>query len=77
MMVCNRDGFGRVNRRVWGRLGGVRMGRNPLVLDNLAIQHDRQNGQSSRQIAKGHRISTATVQRVLKNESGQGSLNHA
>jgi len=37
------------------------IGRNPLVLDNLAIQHDRQNGQSLRQIAKRHRMSTATV----------------
>ena len=29
MMVCNRDGFGRVNRRVWGRLKGlfIRKGR--------------------------------------------------
>jgi DNA invertase Pin-like site-specific DNA recombinase len=48
------------------RLEGQHIGRNPLVLDNLAIQHDRQNGQSLRQIAKGHRISTATVQRVLR-----------
>jgi transposase len=37
-----------------------------LVLDNLAIQRDRQHGQSIRQIAKGHRVSTATVQRVLR-----------
>jgi DNA invertase Pin-like site-specific DNA recombinase len=48
------------------RLEGQHIGRNPLVLDNLAIQHDRQNGQSLRQIAKGHHISTATVQRVLR-----------
>jgi DNA invertase Pin-like site-specific DNA recombinase len=48
------------------RLEGQHIGRNPLVLDNLAIQQDRQHGQSLRQIAKGHRISTATVQRVLR-----------
>ena len=48
------------------RLEGTRIGRAPLVLDNLAIQQDRQRGQSIRQIAKGHRISTATVQRVLR-----------
>ena len=48
------------------RLEGQHIGRNPLVLDNLAIQRDRQHGQSIRQIAKGHRISTATVQRVLR-----------
>ena len=48
------------------RLEGQHIGRNPLVLDNAAIQHDRQQGQSLRQIAKGHRVSTATVQRVLR-----------
>ena len=48
------------------RLEGTHIGRNPLVLDNAAIQQDRQRGQSLRQIAKGHRISTATVQRVLR-----------
>jgi DNA invertase Pin-like site-specific DNA recombinase len=48
------------------RLDGQRIGRAPLVLDNLAIQQDRQRGQSLREIAKGHRISTATVQRVLR-----------
>ena len=47
------------------RLEGQRIGRAPLVLDTTAIQQDRQRGQSIRQIAKGHRISTATVQRVL------------
>ncbi len=48
------------------RLEGQHIGRNPLVLDNAAIQQDRERGQSLRQIAKGHRISTATVQRVLR-----------
>jgi hypothetical protein len=48
------------------RLEGQHIGRNPLQLDNAAIQRDRQQGQSLRQIAKGHRISTATVQRVLR-----------
>ena len=48
------------------RLEGQHIGRNPLVLDNAAIQRDRSQGQSLRQIAKGHRISTATVQRVLR-----------
>src|SRR6478736_6364910 len=50
------------------RLEGQRIGRAPLVLDNLAIQQDRQRGQSIREIAKGHRISTATVQRVLRKQ---------
>ena len=48
------------------RLEGQHIGRNPLVLNNAAIQRDRCPGQSIREIAKGHRISTATVQRVLR-----------
>ena len=48
------------------KLEGQHIGRTPLVLDNAAIQRDRRQGQSLRQIAKGHRISTATVQRVLR-----------
>jgi len=48
------------------RLEGQRIGRAPLVLDNVAILEDRQRGQSLREIAKGHRISTATVQRILR-----------
>ncbi len=47
------------------RQDGQRIGRAPLVLDTAAIQQDRLRGQSIRQIAKEHRISTATVQRVL------------
>ena len=51
------------------RLDGQRIGRAPLVLDSAAIQQDRQRGQSLRQIARGHKISTATVQRVLRGEA--------
>src|ERR1035437_863991 len=47
------------------RLEGRHIGRKPLELDHAAIQHDRSQGQSFRQIAKGHRVSAATVQRVL------------
>ena len=39
------------------RLEGQRIGRAPLVLDNLAIQQDRQRGQSIREIAKGTCVS--------------------
>ena len=53
------------------RLEGTHIGRNPLILDHAAIQHDRCQGQSIRQIAKGHRISTATVQRVLHKAPGR------
>ena len=48
------------------RLEGRHIGRNPLQLDNAGIHRDRLQGQSLRQIAKGHRVSTATVQRVLR-----------
>jgi len=48
------------------RLEGRHIGRNPLILDNAAIQQDRQRGQSIRQIAKGHGVSTATIQRELR-----------
>jgi DNA invertase Pin-like site-specific DNA recombinase len=48
------------------RLDGQRIGRAPLVVDSAAIQQDRQRGQSIRQIAKGHSISTATIQRFLR-----------
>jgi DNA invertase Pin-like site-specific DNA recombinase len=48
------------------RLEGQHIGRNPLILDRAGIQRDRCQGQSIREIAKGHRISTATIQRVLR-----------
>jgi DNA invertase Pin-like site-specific DNA recombinase len=51
------------------RLEGRQIGRRPLILDHAAIQSDRSQGQSLRQIARGHRISAATVQRVLRNHA--------
>jgi DNA invertase Pin-like site-specific DNA recombinase len=50
------------------RLDGQHIGRQPLQLDAAAIHRDRQQGHSLQQIAKEHRISTATVQRVLKKQ---------
>lgn len=47
------------------RLEGRHIGRKPLELDTTGIIGDRARGLSLRQIAKGHRISTATVRRVL------------
>ena len=47
------------------RLEGRHIGRMPLVVDREAILSDRRQGQSLRQIARYHRISTATVRRVL------------
>ncbi len=43
------------------KLEGQHIGRRPLELDQAAIQQDRQRGQTFRQIAKAHRISTATA----------------
>jgi ribosomal protein S6E (S10) len=53
------------------RLEGQHIGRIRLVLDNTAIQRDRKQGQRLRQIVKGHRISTATVRRVLSERPPQ------
>ena len=53
------------------RLEGQHIGRTPLVLDTVAIQQDRQHGQSIREITRSHRISTATVQRVLRKQPVQ------
>jgi DNA invertase Pin-like site-specific DNA recombinase len=47
------------------KLEGRHIGRQPIAVDREAISCDRRRGLSLRQIAKGHRISTATVQRVL------------
>lgn len=51
------------------RLEGRHIGRNPITLDREAIYRDRCQGQSLRQIAKGHRVSTATIQRALKDKA--------
>jgi len=53
------------------RLEGQQIGRQPLVLDSAAIQSDRRQGQSIRQIARGHSVSTATIQRVLRKQPVQ------
>jgi len=47
------------------RLEGRQIGRRPLDLDREAIVRDRQHGQSLGQIAMTHRISRATVHRVV------------
>ena len=47
------------------RLEGRHIGRKPLELDQTGIVRDRASGMSLRQVAQSHRISTATVRRVL------------
>jgi DNA invertase Pin-like site-specific DNA recombinase len=48
------------------RLEGRHIGRRPLDIDRAAVLRDRARGQSLGQIAKAHRISRATVSRVIK-----------
>jgi DNA invertase Pin-like site-specific DNA recombinase len=48
------------------RLEGRHIGRRPLEIDRAAVLIDRSRGQSLGEIAKTHRISRATVSRVLK-----------
>jgi DNA invertase Pin-like site-specific DNA recombinase len=47
------------------KLEGRSIGRPALVLDREAILRDRQHGQSLGQIAKAHRISRATVHKIV------------
>jgi DNA invertase Pin-like site-specific DNA recombinase len=47
------------------KLEGRHIGRKPVEVDREAILCDRRRGESLRQIARYHRISTATVRRVL------------
>jgi DNA invertase Pin-like site-specific DNA recombinase len=51
------------------KLEGRHIGRNPLDLDRDSILRERGQGRSLREIARSHRISTATVRRVLKDQA--------
>jgi len=51
------------------KLEGRHIGRRPLELDRQAILRDRQRGQSLGQIAEAHRISRATVHRVIHEQN--------
>jgi DNA invertase Pin-like site-specific DNA recombinase len=48
------------------KLEGRQIGRRPLEVDRTAILRDRQSGMSLSDVAKAHRISKASVCRVLK-----------
>ena len=48
------------------RLEGRRIGRAPLSVDRSAIVRDRTSGMSLTQVAKRHRVSQATVVRLVK-----------
>lgn len=48
------------------KLEGRHIGRKPLNLDRTGILRDRTQGQSLGQLAKGYRVSRATIHRVLR-----------
>lgn len=48
------------------KLEGIRIGRAPLDVDRAAVLRDRERGLSLSQIAKTHRISRASVSRLIK-----------
>ncbi|MGD0471078.1 MAG: recombinase family protein [Terriglobales bacterium] len=50
------------------KLEGRHIGRRPLDLNREAILRDRQSGQSLGQIARAHRISRATVHKIVHSE---------
>ena len=51
------------------KLEGQRLGRAPLDVDRVAIVRDRLSGMSLTQVAKRHRVSRATVVRLVKEAS--------
>jgi len=51
------------------RMEGVRLGRTPLNVDRAAIVRDRLNGMSLTETAQRHRVSRATVVRLVKEAS--------
>jgi DNA invertase Pin-like site-specific DNA recombinase len=55
------------------RIEGRQIGRAPLRVDRDAILRDRERGLTLSQIAKAHRISKASVCRILKELRGIGS----
>jgi DNA invertase Pin-like site-specific DNA recombinase len=54
------------------RLEGQHIGRKPLVLDRAAILRGREQGHSLGQLAKSHRVSRATIHRVLQGSVPKG-----
>ena len=48
------------------RLEGRHIGRRPIDVDRIAVLRERDRGQSLSQIAATHRVSRATVSRIIK-----------
>jgi DNA invertase Pin-like site-specific DNA recombinase len=51
------------------RLEGRHIGRRPLEIDRVGIERDRASGMSLAEVAKAHRISRATVHRLLREQA--------
>jgi DNA invertase Pin-like site-specific DNA recombinase len=51
------------------RLEGRHIGRRPLEIDRIGVVRDRASGMSLAQVAKAHRVSRATVHRVLREQA--------
>src|SRR6201984_913456 len=60
-LICERVRAGMRRAKLEGR----RIGRAPLRIDRVALLRDRQRGLSLNQLAKAHKISKASVCRVL------------
>src|ERR1700747_2969548 len=56
------------------KLEGRRIGRAPLQVDRVALLRDRQRGLSLNQLAKAHKISKASVCRVLNEAKAPVSI---
>jgi DNA invertase Pin-like site-specific DNA recombinase len=50
------------------RLEGRHIGRRPLEIDRTGVLRDRASGMSLAEVAKAHRVSRATVHRVLREQ---------
>jgi DNA invertase Pin-like site-specific DNA recombinase len=51
------------------RLEGRHIGRRPLEIDRIGVVRDRASGMSLAQVAKAHRVSRATIHRVLREQA--------
>jgi DNA invertase Pin-like site-specific DNA recombinase len=50
------------------RLEGRHIGRRPLEIDRTGVVRDRASGMSLAEVAKAHRVSRATIHRVLREQ---------
>jgi DNA invertase Pin-like site-specific DNA recombinase len=50
------------------RLEGRHIGRRPLKIDRTGVVRDRASGMSLAEVAKAHRVSRATIHRLLREQ---------